>query len=239
MTALKIVLGVALTVGAFCLCYVVALLALRTFGEITGFALLLDYLPVWAALLAVALIPAPVRSLPIPFRSAGTADVAAPASAVWPLVRPVPGQPYHAAMFDRVAPIAGDGSEVMLCVNDTVRAANPAMPAALHAVIEEEQPLRKISLRFRNAHAFPGVIRDLVRNDVLIEPVDANRCQVTVVDHLARLRLSSLRFVMRHTPCREAAERLAALAEGRHDAAWTGRSGAGRPGLFGRHAART
>ena len=221
MQSIKVIGKVALAFLVFLITVVVVTSALDTIAEMTGIAWLGNGNMLLILFLAVLVIPARYRYLPIPFRINGTAEIEASPAEVWQRILPRPGYPYHGPTIARIEAVPGTEDEVILRLDD--RVANDQM-SGFRVRIEEEIPGRKVALSYPEAQKLPLFGKDVVRSETRIEQMGQGRCRVTFTEYLRGFRPSTLLIFVHLNPAQDAAGRLKALCEGTKDPSWMGRT---------------
>lgn len=161
-------------------------------------------------------------ALPIRWRIVGSAVIDAPVERIWALVLPRPGQPYYSNSVVRISAPGNDPNRVTLHYDDALAEPGESAGPALAAVIEAQEPGKRLVLRYENAEILPLLGQDLVASETLIEPVPGDGYKVTFIEHMRAFRLASMLVFLHLNPCQDATLRLKALCEGREDGSWMG-----------------
>jgi len=174
----------------------------------------------WIALFLLFTLPAKWTSIPKRLEVRGTVEIDATPEQIWETIGPFPHTPYWSAGVTHTSAVEGEENRLDF---PFVQSGDNIDFEPLQAVIEAEVPEEYFAYRYLNAHVFPLMGKDLVLSEYFLEPSE-NGTRVTQIEHLERIRLTTVPLLLFLNPARDALQRLKAVMEGEEDTSWMGRT---------------
>ena len=176
----------------------------------------------WVILGLVVVLPGRWTAIPKRLQVRGEVDIAASPGRIWDVISPRTRSPYWSAAITHTTVHPDDPTRIDFHFSDG-NADDVFARTPLQAVIHAEVPEEYFAYRYLNAHAFPGMAADLDLSEYFLEEVTGGT-RVTQIEHLRRIRLSTIPLLLFLNPSRDALVRLKAVIEGKEDNSWMGRT---------------
>ena len=221
LIAIALLITVALILGVVVLAVVNHLL-MGAVSRIPGLGWMQGWSGIAVLIVGWILLPERFKAVPIAYDIRGTTLIDASGHRIWQLMRPTAGAPYFLSSVTEVREVAGEPDRLDLQFD--TRMTNEGH--ALMVRVEEEEPLSYLRLGYLNAEVFPLWSKDLVSTEQFMER-ENGLWRVTHIDHLDKLRISTVLALLFLNPSRDGLSRLKALSEGTADPSWMGRMSAG------------